>query len=41
MRTFAALQQVFDVSFSCIRCSANSVAHSLTRYSSQIDNEIV
>ena len=29
------------VSFSCIRCSANSVAHSLTRYSSQIDNEIV
>ena len=29
------------VSFSCIRCSANSVAHSLTRYASQIDNEIV
>ena len=29
------------VSFGCIRCSANSVAHSLTRYASQIDNEIV
>ena len=29
------------VSFSCIRCGANSVAHSLTRYASQIDNEIV
>ncbi|XP_065638358.1 uncharacterized protein LOC136071233 [Quercus suber] len=29
------------VSFSCVRRSANLVVHSLTRYASQIDNEIV
>ena len=29
------------VSFNCIRCSANSVAHSLARYANVLDEEVV